>query len=52
MANGFVSDILQNIFCVLQNKETHTGLEQLEVNQTMTQLEFFGWTIRLIAMTT
>jgi len=29
--NSLVTDILQNIFfCVQQEKDTHTGLEQLE----------------------
>ncbi len=31
LPSAVVTNILQNIFfCVLQNKETHTGLEQME----------------------
>ncbi len=29
------------VFCVQQKKETHTGLEQLEDEETMTEFSFF-----------
>ncbi len=34
--NCLVTNILQNIFCVQQKKETQTGLEQLQGEQNMT----------------
>ncbi len=41
-----VTNFLQNIFCVRQNKEMHTGLELLEwVNDD--RIFIFGWTIPL-----
>ncbi len=41
--NYSVSHILQNIFlCVQQNKDIHTGLDVLEVKQTMTEFSFLG----------
>ncbi len=30
------------VFCVQQKKETHTGLEQLEDEETMTGFSFLG----------
>jgi len=32
---GLVTKILQNIFCVQQKEETHTGLEHLEGKYVM-----------------
>ncbi len=43
--NCLVINILQNIFCVQQKKETQTGLEQLQGEQKMT-IYVFGWIIR------
>jgi len=41
--NFLVTDILQNIFfCVQQKKETHTGLEQPEGEEMMTEFSFLG----------
>ncbi len=44
MATGtcLVASILQIVFCVQQKKEMHTGLEQLEGEQMMTELSFLG----------
>ncbi len=39
--NCLVTNILQNIFCVQQKTETHTGLEQLQGEQIF----ICGWTI-------
>jgi len=41
--NYLVTDIFQNIFfCVQHKKEIHTGLEQLQGEQLMTEFKFFG----------
>ncbi len=41
--NCLITNILQNIFFfVQQNKETHTGLEQVEGEQMMTEVSFLG----------
>jgi len=40
--NCFITDILQNIFCVQQRKETHTGLEELWGEEMMTEFYFWG----------
>jgi len=40
--NCLLTNILQNIFCVQQNKEIHTGLEQLEGEYMMKEFSFLG----------
>ncbi len=40
---NLVTKILQNIFFhTLQNKESHAGLEQYEIEFMMTELKFLG----------
>ncbi len=41
--NCLVTKILQNIFfCAQQKKESHTGLQQLEAEQMITEFSFLG----------
>ncbi len=44
-SNYLIPNILQNIFCVQQKKETDTGLEQLEDGNE--NVNILGWTINL-----